>query len=65
MSRTKTIQRDRSQLELEVLHVEISKESKDLLKELAAARGMPVGGYVDVMVKQKRAKLKRLGFIQS
>lgn len=62
--RARMVQRDRSVLQLSVLHVEISKESHDLLRELAAAKNMPVGGYVDVMVKKKKEKLVKLGFIQ-
>jgi hypothetical protein len=59
------VQRDRSALELSILHVEITKESHDFLRELAAAKQMPVGGYVDVLIKRKKAKYASLGFIQS
>lgn len=59
------VQRDRAKLELSVLHVEITKESHEFLRELAAAKNMPMGGYVDVLIKKKKAKLASLGFIQS
>ena len=59
------IQRDRASLDLKVLHVEISKDSHDFLRELAAARNMPMGGYVDVLIRRKKKHLERLGFIQS
>jgi hypothetical protein len=59
------VHRKRTELDLSVLHVEITKESHDFLRELAAAKQMPVGGYVDVWIKRKKKRLSELGFIQS
>lgn len=56
------VQRDRSKLELEVLHVEISKENKDFLKKYAGVKQMPMGGALDVILKKKA---EATGFIQT
>jgi hypothetical protein len=60
--RARMVQRDRSTLDLEVLHVEISKESREFLKKYAGAKQMPMGGALDVILKKKA---KALGFIQT
>jgi len=68
MSRTindRVVHRKRTKLDLSVLHCEISKESHDLLREMARVKRMPVGGYLDVMLRRKKEKLVALGFIQN
>lgn len=62
--RPRMVQRNRSALELRVLHVEITTESYQLLKDLSAAKQIPMGGYVDLWLKRKKEKLVKEGFIQ-
>lgn len=56
-------QRDRSKVELSVLHVEIALENHELLRKLAAAKQFSVGGYVDNWLKRKKERLIKEGFI--
>ena len=56
------VQRDRSKLQLTILHVEISDRSKDFLKKYAALKQMPMAGALDEILKKKA---EAVGFIQT
>lgn len=60
--RARMVQRNRAELELKVLHVEISKDSHEFLKKLAGAKQMPMGGALDILLKKKA---EAMGFIQT
>lgn len=60
--RPRMVQRNRSAVELEVLHVEISKDSKDFLKKYAGLKQIPMGGALDRILKKKA---EAVGFIQT
>lgn len=56
------VQRDRSKLDLKILHVEVSEASYKFLKTWAGAKQMPMGGALDVILKKKA---EATGFIQT
>jgi hypothetical protein len=54
------VQRDRSKLQLKILHIEITTESYEFLKQIAAAKQMPMGGYIDVLIRKNKVKAEAL-----
>lgn len=59
--------RDRSQLELTVLHVEIETECYAYAKAIARRKGQPLSTYVSDIIKARmeRTRKKATAFIQN